>query len=91
MDDLDRYIQERDKREPGFAEYVKDGYKEFKIGVMLQMAREEAGMTQTEVAKKLNMHRQAISRLENHATGCRLETIAKYARAIGKDLHLSLV
>lgn len=91
MDDLERYIEERDQREPGFAGFVETGYKEFKIGVILRMAREKAGMTQDDVAKKLNTHRQAISRLENHAASCRLDTIERYAQAVGKNLRLVLV
>jgi ribosome-binding protein aMBF1 (putative translation factor) len=30
------------------------GYEQFKIGVILKKAREEAGLTQEELAKKLN-------------------------------------
>jgi DNA-binding XRE family transcriptional regulator len=40
------------------------GYQEFKIGVALKIAREEAGLTQEQLAKKLNTKKTAISRIE---------------------------
>lgn len=43
------------------------GYQEFKIGAMLKMAREEAGLTQEQLAEKLKTKKTAISRIENHA------------------------
>ena len=66
------------------------GYLEFKIGVLLRQAREEAGLTQEEVARKLNTQKSAISRIENRAEDVRLSTLRKYARAVGKKLHFSV-
>ncbi|RLC00097.1 MAG: hypothetical protein DRH90_19180, partial [Deltaproteobacteria bacterium] len=40
------------------------GYEQFKIGVILKKAREEAGLTQEELAAKLNTKKSAISRIE---------------------------
>ncbi len=57
---------------------------------MLKLAREDAGLTQEEVAKKLNTQKSAISRIENHAEDIRLSTLEKYARAFGKTLKLEL-
>jgi HTH-type transcriptional regulator / antitoxin HipB len=90
MDDLDRYIQERDERQPGFA---KDFWREsaaFQVGVRLQAAREAAGMTQQQVAERLGTHKSAISRLENNAGDMRLSTLQRYAEAVGLQLVLEL-
>jgi len=65
-------------------------YVEFKIGVLLRQAREEAGLTQEEVAQKLNTKKSAISRMENHAEDVRLSTLGKYAKVLGKKLYLSV-
>ena len=82
--------QKRKARDPEFAENYETGYLEFKIGVLLRQAREEAGLTQEEGAEKLNTKKSAISRMENHAEDVRLSTLGKYAKVLGKKLHLSV-
>ncbi|MFQ5629938.1 MAG: helix-turn-helix domain-containing protein [bacterium] len=88
MDDLDRFIEAQKKADPEFAKDFEKGYKLFKIGVMLRQARNEAGITQEELAQKLNTKKSAISRIENHAEDIRLSTLHKYAGALGKSLHV---
>ncbi len=90
MDDLEKYIQKTSERDPEFAENFEVGYDNFKIGVILRQAREAAGFTQDEVAKKLQTNKSAISRIENHADDVRLSTIQKYAQAIGTNLQIRL-
>jgi ribosome-binding protein aMBF1 (putative translation factor) len=90
MNDLERYIKKRKARDPEFARDFEAGYLEFKIGVLLRQAREEAGLTQEELARKLKTKKSAISRLENHAEDIRLSTLGKYATALGKKLHVSV-
>ncbi len=90
MNALKQYVEKRKARDPEFAKNYETGYLEFKIGVLLRQAREEAGLTQEEVAQKLNTKRSAISRIENHAEDVKLSTLGKYAKAIGKKLHFSV-
>ena len=54
MSSLKGYTKQRKKRDPGFAENFETGYEQFKIGVVLKKAREEAGLTQEELAEKLH-------------------------------------
>lgn len=91
MSDLQAYIQKRKDNDPEFAKNFDSGYEKFKIGVMLRIAREDAGMTQEELAEKLGTKKTAISRIENHAEDIRLSTLEKYASAFGKKLKLRLV
>jgi HTH-type transcriptional regulator / antitoxin HipB len=91
MSDLQAYISDRKKRDPEFAEGYDEGFRSFKIGVLLKQAREEAGLTQDELAKQLKTKKTAISRIENHAEDIRLSTLEKYARAFGKKLRVELV
>ena len=63
MSDVKRYVQERAKRDAEFAENYDVGYADFKIGVILRQAREAAGLTQDEVAQKLQTKKSAISRI----------------------------
>lgn len=90
MSDLKVYIQERKKRDPEFADNFEEGYQEFKLGVMLRQAREQAGLSQEELARRINTRKTAISRMENHAEDIKLSTLEKVARALGKHLTISI-
>ncbi len=90
MSDVQRYIQNRAERDPEFSENYEIGYADFKIGVILRQAREAAGLTQDEVAQRLQTKKSAISRIENHADDVRLSTIRRYAEAVGASLQIRL-
>jgi len=90
MSDLVEYTQRRSASDPEFAEGLEEGYADFKIGVLLRRARETAGLTQEELAKRLATQKSAISRIENHSGDIRLSTLERYARALGRQLFLEL-
>lgn len=90
-DDLEKYIEGRKRKDREFAKDFESGYQEFRVGVMLREAREEAGVTQEKLAKMTRTKKSAISRLENHAEDVRLSTVAKVAKALGKGLRIELV
>ncbi|MBL7218836.1 MAG: helix-turn-helix transcriptional regulator [Phycisphaerae bacterium] len=90
MSDVKKYIKKRKARDPEFAEGFDSGYEKFKIGVMLKQAREEAGMTQEELATRMNTKKTAISRIENHAEDIKLSTLEKFAHALGRKLKLEV-
>lgn len=58
--------------------------------MLLRQAREDAGLTQEQLAEKIHTKKTAISRMENHANDIKLSTLQKVARALGKDLQVSL-
>ena len=91
MDALEKYISKRKKKSPRFAKNFETGYNDFKIGVILRQAREEAGITQEALAKKLNTKKSAISRIENHAEDIRLSTLEKYADALGRKINFQVI
>jgi DNA-binding XRE family transcriptional regulator len=88
MDDLEKYIDKRKKKSKYLLENFEDRYETFKIGILLKKAREEAGLTQDEIAKKLKTKKSAISRIENHSEDIRLSTLKNYVEALGKKLQL---
>ncbi len=90
MSDLQKYIEKRKKNDLVFEKDFDTGYKHFKIGVLLKQAREETGLTQEELAFRLNTKKSAISRIENHAEDIKLSTLVKFASALGKRLHLEV-
>lgn len=90
MSDVKKYVAERKARDPEFAENFDIGYANFKIGVLLKQVRESAGLTQEELAKKLNTRKSAISRIENHAEDIRLSTLERFAKALGRRIKVQI-
>ena len=89
-DDLEIFIEEKKASSPVFAENFEEEYLNFKIGVILRQAREEMGITQSEIAGKLSTTKSTISRMENHADDIRLSTLRKYAKALGKSISIEI-
>ena len=90
MSDVKQYIQKRVKNDVEFAQNYEAGYADFKIGVILRQARESAGLTQEEMARRLKTKKSSISRIENHADDVRLSTLRRYADAVGANLQIRL-
>lgn len=91
MSDLQKYVNKRKRADLEFAEGFEVGYAHFKVGVVLRQTREHIGLTQEQVASKLKINKSAIARIENHAEDMRLSTLARYAKALGKRLHVELL
>ena len=90
MSDLNKYVKDRKKRDQDFALGYEEGYEQFKVGAMLRSARESAGLTQEELARRLKTKKTAISRIENHAEDIKLSTLERVAKALGKRLTIKI-
>lgn len=90
MSEVKNYVQKRAEHAPEFAENYDAGYEDLKIGVILRQAREKAGLTQEEVARRLQTKKSAISRIENHADDVCLSTLRRYADAVSASLQIRL-
>ncbi|MBC8430326.1 MAG: helix-turn-helix transcriptional regulator [Desulfobacterales bacterium] len=70
------------------------GYDErpetFKLGILLKQARLEAGLIQEQIAKRLKTTKSVVSHMGNHATDIRLSTYEKFAKAVGRKIHVTL-
>ena len=91
MSDLQDYIANRKAADADFAENFDEGFEAFKFGVVLKEARKAAGLTQMDVALRLETQKSAISRIENHCEDVKLSTLEKFAAALGKKLEIRLV
>ena len=89
--DLDEYISQRKETDSEFAQNFDTGYEEFKIGMMIKEMRLESGMTQEQLAEKLETKKSVISRMENHSEDIRLSTLQKVASVFGKQLKVSML
>lgn len=65
------------KRGTAGREKLEKGYEAFRLGVLLQEARKERGMTQQELAEKCGTTKSYISRIENDIKEVRLSTLQK--------------
>jgi HTH-type transcriptional regulator / antitoxin HipB len=61
----------------------------FKLGVMLQQARLNKGLTQEQLAEKCGTNKGYISRIENNLKEVRISTLQKIVE-IGLEGHLDL-
>jgi transcriptional regulator with XRE-family HTH domain len=74
---------------------VKDQYEDpapaYEIRKKLIALRQEAGLTQEDVAEKLNTKKSNISRLEsvNSEISPKLSTLTDYAEAVGYKLKIA--
>lgn len=56
----------------------------------LVQARKDAGLRQIDVAKELGVAQPSVSELESGATSPKLETLQKYARAVGMTISFTV-
>lgn len=88
---LDDYISAKCLSDKEFEKEFNSGYEEFKIGTMIKEMRLESGMTQEELAEKLDTKKSVISRMENHSDDIRLSTLQKVAAVFGKQLKVAML
>jgi len=78
------------KRGTPSREKYADGFEAFKIGVLIQEAREKLHLTQTELAARIGTTKNYISRIENDASDIRLTTLMRIVRqGLGGQLKFS--
>lgn len=62
---------------------------EHSLALSLIKARLEAGLTQSEIANRMNTTQSVIARIESGKVFPSLKTLYKYAEATGKHMHVS--
>ncbi len=84
------YLNDRFNKNPKESKNIWNGYDKFKIGLILKEARIESGLSQDELAKKIHTTKSVISKTENHAENMRLSTLEKFAKALNKEITISI-
>lgn len=83
------------KQEPEFKAVYDELEMEFTLLRELLLARQQAGLTQAEVAEKMGTKPPAVTRLETALSDQRhsptIATLKKYAQAVGCKLEVHLV
>jgi HTH-type transcriptional regulator/antitoxin HipB len=89
---LDQFVEEQyGKKGTPKRDKFEKGYESFKIGVLIQQARIERGLTQEELAEKCGTNKGYISKIENNIKEVRISTLQKIVEmGLGGHLELSI-
>ncbi len=91
-DDLDRTIEKILKEDPSFKEKLDRAGQAWDIAFQIINLREQAGLTQKELADLVGTKQSNIARLESaDYTGYTLKTLDKVTRALKAKLQIKIV
>lgn len=80
---LDELIEERTRANPAYPQILAAAERARAVVRSLAVARERAGLTQSQVAKRMGTSQPAVARLERCEADPRLSTIERYAEVVG--------
>lgn len=78
-------------QETGFAKAYEDAGPLMDVAIAIVEARTKAGLSQAELAKKLNTKQSVISRIENGNQNLSVNILAKIAHILKCDLSVHLI
>jgi transcriptional regulator with XRE-family HTH domain len=85
---FDLFLEEQ-LRDPDFAERFKRAGEAWEVALQLAALREQAGLSQLELARKLKTTQQQISRLESPGyEGHSLSMLRRVARALNAHMRI---
>lgn len=85
---IDKYMGPRGTKK---REKFEAGFEAFKLGVIIQQAREERGMTQQQVAELAGTNKSYISKLEKDLKDVRFSTLRRIVHeGLGGKLEISI-
>jgi transcriptional regulator with XRE-family HTH domain len=85
---FERYLEEQ-LQDEAFAERFKKAGEAWDIAIQLSALRNEAGLSQKELARRLGTSQQQISRLESPSyEGHSLSMLRRVAEVLGASLHV---
>ncbi len=89
---LDQFIEENiGAKSTNEREEFEHGYEKFKLGILIQQAREEKGLTQQQLAELAGTNKSYISRLERDLKDIRFSTLQRIINdGLGGHLEISI-
>ena len=88
------YLNDMKEKRPGDPDRIQAFEQEMRTQMKayrLRELRKQAGLTQTDVARRIGVSQRQISKIENGSIeNSRVSTIGKYVEAIGGELSLNL-
>jgi HTH-type transcriptional regulator/antitoxin HipB len=86
----DSYLNQQLKK-PKFKEAFERESRMLNLGIALAKKRESKGLTQAAVAKRIGTSVPQVSRTERRPESANVQTLMRYAAALGMRLDLKLV
>ncbi|MES2434402.1 MAG: helix-turn-helix transcriptional regulator [Pseudomonadota bacterium] len=77
--------------DPGYAAAYAEADAEYSVIEAMISARAAAGLTQEALAERMGTTQSAIARLEGGRVSPSVETLRRYAKAVGKRLRVEMV
>ena len=90
MSDFRKYLHEQ-KEDPAFAAEYEALCPEYEAIRAVIAARLESNLTQKELAEKTGIRQSNISRIESGAASPTVDTLARIAAGMGKQLRIEFV
>jgi len=79
-------------KDPEFKSHYEDERQALKLAIKIAALREQKGLSQQELAKRMGTSQQAISRIESgEYEGFTLKTLEKIAEATGMKVKIDFV
>jgi transcriptional regulator with XRE-family HTH domain len=89
-DELEDFIAERTAKNPEFPALVEAHLQRRRLQRTLAGKRQELGLSQTEVARRMGTSQSAVARIEAGEIDAKISTLQRYALAIGFEIEFSL-
>lgn len=77
--------------DPEVAAAYAEADAEYSVIEAMIRVRAEAGLTQAEVARRMGSTQSAVARLEGGGISPSVDTLRRYAKAVGKRLRVEMV
>jgi len=92
LKNLDQFIDEKiGKKGTEQRERFEEEYDAFKLGVLIQQARKQKGLTQEQLAKLSGTNKSYISKLERNLKDIRFSTLQRIINeGLGGELEISI-
>jgi len=86
----DAYL-ERQLKKPQVRKAFEEEERVLNIGIALARQRKRKGLTQEQVARQMGTSAPQVSRTERKPERANVQTLMRYADAVGMMLHVNLV
>ena len=84
-------VKQRGRKSPEYRKTFERTIQQIDLAMLLREMRENAGLTQSELAKKVGTTQSAIARLERGGRPPRIDTLLRIADALDCELLVELV
>ena len=84
------WMQEEIKNDPEMGKRVDESYRKLRLGYQVQVLREDANLTQVQLAEMIGTSQPSIARIESGTYNrVSLTTLLKISEALGMELEVS--